>query len=129
MKKLILLILIPALILTLGGCFVASTHFEIGGAAKIELRSGNDGSSVEITDAEDIRHITENINTLRFEKVNVEGTYDGWSYDISWYGADGGLMDSMVIMGGNRVQYGGAYYDSLGATVDTVFLDRLLEGE
>lgn len=128
MKKLILLIIILALPLALGGCFVASTHLEIGEADKIVLRSGNDGSSVEITDSGDIGHITENINTLRFEKVNTDKVYDGWSYDITWYGADGEPVDSMTIISGNRVQYNDTYYDSLGATVDTAFLDRLLEG-
>ena len=37
-------------------------------------------------------------------------------------------MDEMLIISGNRVQYGGIYYDSIGATIDTVFLDRMLEG-
>ena len=56
MKKLILLILIPALILTLGGCFVASTRLQVEEAAKIELSSG-EGAAVEIVDGGDIQYI------------------------------------------------------------------------
>lgn len=127
MKKLLLLMMIPVLLLTLGGCFVAGTSLEVGEAARIELRSGDDGVLVEVTDAEDIRHITDNINTLRFEKVRTGKEYTGKRYSVSWYGPDGGLMDEMLILGGNRVEYNGTYYDSIGATVDTAFLDRLLE--
>lgn len=128
MKKLMLLIIILALPLVLGGCFVASTRLEIGGGAKkIVLVSGSDGKTVEITDSGDIGHITENINTLRFEKVNTDKVYDGWRYSITWYGPDGGQIDSMEIKSGNRVWYNDVYYDSLGATIDTVFLDGLLE--
>lgn len=127
MKKLILLILIPALILTLGGCFVASTRLQVEEAAKIDLSSG-EGAAVKISDSGDIRYITENINTLRFEKVSTDREYSRWDYSLAFYGPDGGLMDEMLIISGNRVQYGGIYYDSIGATIDTVFLDRMLEG-
>lgn len=129
MKKLILLIIIPALLLTLSGCFVASTRLEIPQeAAKLELRSGKDGGMVEITDSESIGRVTGNISALRFEKVNTDRTYDGWSYELTWLGPDGSPLDSMTIISGNRVRYNDAYYDSLGATIDTVFLDELLEG-
>ena len=83
---------------------------------------------MEISDSGDIRYITENINTLRFEKVSTDREYSRWDYSLAFYGPDGGLMDEMLIIGGNRVQYGGIYYDSIGATIDTVFLDRMLEG-
>lgn len=130
MKKLVMLIISTALLLTLTGCFVASTHLEIGGGAeRIELRSGDDGKAAEITDRDDIAHITENINTLRFEKVNPGRDHTGWSYGITWYGPDGEKLDELLIISGNRVWYNDTYYDSLGATIDTVFLDGLLEGE
>lgn len=127
MKKLIILLMVPVLMLILGGCFAAGTSLEVGQAARIELRSGDDGKLVEVTDVEDVRHITDNVNTLRFEKVRTGKEYTGRRYSVSWYGPDGELMDEMLILGGNRVEYNGTYYDSIGATVDTAFLDRILE--
>lgn len=64
MKKLIVLIVALVCVLGLVGCADKNMTFDIEDASKIELRSGNDGTLVEITDAEDIKYITDNIISL-----------------------------------------------------------------
>ena len=59
MKKMLALGLALVLSLCVVGCSEKSMTFDIGEANKIELRSGADGTMVEITNAEDIKYITE----------------------------------------------------------------------
>lgn len=128
MRKRIVLLLALVLAVSLTACLSAAATLDIGEADRIELRSGDSGAAVQVTDAEDIRHITDNINTLRFEKVKSGNDSSGWSYSLSWYGPDGALADEMVILNESRINYNGDFYMSVGAGIDTVFLDRLLEG-
>lgn len=127
MKKRMVVILALACVLGLAGCMVNTVSFEIPEAALIRLRSGNDGLAVEITDQEDIQRITENINVLKFEKGYSSEDYDGWSYTLTWYDADGVQLDEITVMTDNRISYEGYFYAAIGAGIDTKYLDGLLD--
>lgn len=126
MKKWMVMLLAVACVLGLAGCMVNAVSFEIPEAAMIQLRSGNDGSLVEITAQDDIQQITENINALKFEKGYSSEDYTGWSYSITWYNSDGAPLEEITIMTDNQISYEGYFYVSIGAGIDTKYLDGLL---
>ena len=126
MKRGIAFILICFFLLGLAGCMSERENLELPEADMIRLRSGLDGAEVDITDQEDIRRITENINVLKFEKGYSSKDYDGWSYSLTWYDSQGKALDSLTVMTGNRVSYHDFFYVSVGGGIDTPFFDQLL---
>lgn len=126
MKRGIAFILICFFLLSLAGCMSERENLELPEADMIRLRSGLDGAEVDITDQEDIRRITENINVLKFEKGYSSKDYDGWSYSLTWYDSQGKALDSLTVMTGNRVSYHDFFYVSVGGGIDTPFFDQLL---
>ena len=102
------ILIVICIVICVGVLLVACSSiksFEIPSAAKVELRSGNTGNFVEITDADSIEKITNNINSLRYEKGNSSNDYTGWSYSIKWYNTDGSLIEEIVILGNQAIDY------------------------
>ena len=83
MKKFVAAFLVLVLALSVAGCAEKSMKFDIGEASKIELRSGTDGTVIEITNTEDIEHITDNINAMTFSKGESSKDHSGWSYSLN----------------------------------------------
>ena len=109
-------------------CSSRTHKFEIGGAAKITVTSGNTGEKVEINDTESIQHITDNINGLTYskgKKVNSEG----WSYTLIWYDKDGNELKKLTVLNEYTVIYDGRYYKGMEADyeIDLAFLKDLFE--
>lgn len=100
--------------------------FEIPSAAKLELSSGNTGNIVEITDADNIQQITNNINSLRYEKGHSSNDSTGWSYSIKWYNTDGSLIEEIAILDNQVIDYGERFYTVSDGNIDTELLDDLL---
>lgn len=131
MKRLIALVLALVCVLSLVGCSETNMTFDIGEASKIELRSGNDGTMVEITDVEDIQYITDNINSLTFSKGESSKDYSGWSYSLKWYDSENNMMEEMVVMSEYQIDYKDYFYKGMEADhkIDISFLDTLLGNE
>lgn len=129
MKKGIITGLLLLLFFCLTGCEEKGLTFDIGQASKIELRSGNSGKEIEITDPEDIQYITENINQLTYYKDKSREGYTGWSYSLVWYDSKGNVMERMVIMSRNYIDYKEYFYNAIGTAkcIDTDYLDSLLD--
>ncbi len=131
MKRLIVLVWALVCVLSLLGCSETNMTFDIGEASKIELRSGNDGTMVEITDVEDIQYITDNINSLTFSKGESSKDYSGWSYSLKWYDSENNMMEEMVVMSEYQIDYKDYFYKGMEADhkIDISFLDTLLGNE
>ncbi len=112
MKKLIIFCLTLALFtISLVGCAKREIQFEIGTASKVKIFSGSTGRSAEITDAEVIKTITDDINSHKFTKDKSSKNWEGFSYYITWYDADGEQMEEVVLMNGSRISYNDYFYD------------------
>ena len=127
MKKIIAMVLCLVLALSIVGCGKNDTKtFEITGAEKLTVMSGETGKSIEITNANDIKYITDNINALKYskgEKVNS----DGWSYALQWIDKDGKTIDSLSLLGdGYTVISDGYYYKGMlvDYEIDLEFLEN-----
>ncbi len=125
MKKLIAIILSLTFVLALVGCSSKPKTFDITGAEKLTIRSGATGESIDITNTEDIKYITDNINALKYskgEKVNS----DGWSYNLQWFDENGEIIENLTLLGGGyTIIYDGYYYKGMEADyeIDLAFLD------
>ena len=114
--------------LSMVGCSNKSMTFDIGEVNKIELRSGTDGTTVEITSAEDIQYITDNINALTFSKGESSQDYNGWSYWLKWYDSENTLIEEIVVMDADLIDYKDYFYSSTETynRIDIDYFDTLL---
>ena len=118
-------------VLSLEGCSpktkpTETTTFEIADAASLTVRSGITGESIDMTDAEDISYITDNISALTFSKGDKVDS-DGWSYFLCWKDENGNEIEEMALTGdGCTVIYDGHYYKSMtvDGEIDLLFLER-----
>ena len=128
MRKIMALGLVLVFALSMVGCSNKSMTFDIGEVSKIELRSGTDGTTVEITSAEDIQYITDNINALTFSKGESSQDYNGWSYWLKWYDSENTLIEEIVVMDADLIDYKDYFYSSTETynRIDIDYFDTLL---
>ncbi len=132
MKKrclLLLLILLFVYLLIMIGYSKQNLQFDIGDAEKITVFSGSTGRTVEVMDKETIKHITKNINSLNLTKEKSAKGYDGYTYHIAWYDAEGKLMESIIVMSNGKIRYNDYFYltDEAEGTVDMDDIDGLFK--
>lgn len=120
MKKLTALCLALVLALSLVGCSDKNMTFDIGNATQIQIRSGLTGDEVIIEDSEFVKGVTENINSLTFEKMNkVSGV--GYTYMLTWMDETDRKIASITITeeNGYQISHDGYYYKvGAGLAVD-----------
>ncbi|MCC8196730.1 MAG: hypothetical protein LIO49_08055 [Ruminococcus sp.] len=131
MKRIFVLILTVAVALTMVGCAEKVVTFNIDGASKILLMSGSSGETVEITDPETIAYITDNINSMTFNRDESSRQHNDWSYSLRWYDSEDNLIEYIVIMSATRIDYDNYFYNEMDADVeiDIAYLEELLSGE
>ncbi len=128
MKRFLALVLVFATVLTMVGCAKKTVTFDIDGASKILLMSGSSGETVEITDEETIKYITDNINSMTFNRHESSRQHNGWSYSLRWYDSDDNLIEYIVVMNATRIDYDNYFYNEMDADVeiDIAYLEELL---
>ena len=111
--------------LALAGCGPKAKTFEISGAEVLTIVSGTTGETVTITDEEEIRYVTDQINALTFSRGGkAEG--DGWSESLCWYDGTGSVVEQLALMGdGYTVIHEGRFYQGMEADheIDLAFLE------
>ena len=116
-------------VIGLVGIFSKNMTFDIGEAAKINIKSGLTGEETNIADNEFIKDITENINSLRFEKTSSTDGKVGYAYMLTWYDADGAEIADITITdeNGYQISHDGYYY-KVGAdlNIDIELIDEML---
>ena len=129
MKKYIALVLALVCVLGLAGCSDKNMTFDIGTANKINIKSGLTGDEVNIADNEFIQSITENINSLRFEKTSKVNGKVGYAYMLTWFDTEDNQIARITITeeNGYQISHDGYYY-KVGADlcIDTELIDEML---
>ena len=135
MKKVLPIIYVIALVLALVcvlglvGCSDKNITFDIGTANKINIKSGLTGDEVNIADNEFIQSITENINSLRFEKTSKVNEKVGYAYMLTWFDTEDNQIARITITeeNGYQISHDGYYY-KVGAdlSIDTELIDEML---
>ena len=130
MKQLMTLVLALVYMLGLVSCSSKPKTFEIVGAERLTVRSGTTGESIDITNVDDIKYITDNINSLKYSKgKKVNGS--GWSYSLQWFDQNGAIIEKLILFGdGYTINYDGYYYKGMSADyeIDLSFLDSQFAG-
>ena len=78
-------------------------------AKSIKIFRGSSGESVEISDAEVIKRITDNINSVELSREKRDNI-DGFSYAISWYDENGAKIEAITVFYESKVSYDGWIY-------------------
>lgn len=124
-KHLILISLTLICCLFLTSCDKKMT-FAIENTETILVMSGTTGKSIEITDKDIIQQITDNINSLSFERGSRINS-SGWGYNIRWYNAAGDEIENMSTGGtGTNLFYDGYNWSIVSGNIDTELLDEVL---
>ena len=125
-RKLVPALFCALMLVLLAGCGLVRS-FQIGEAARMTLTSGATGETVELTDPEAIRAVTDNIESIRFQRCSSSGNSTGWSYAIRWYDAGGAVLEDMVIQSSGMINVDGWFWAADSGGVDTALLEELLE--
>ncbi len=112
MKKLIAIVLALVSMLSLVGCVDKDLTFDIGEASEINIKSGLTGDEVIIADNEFIQSITENINSLRFERTSATDGKIGYAYMLTWFDTEDKQIASITVTeeNGYQISHDGYYY-------------------
>lgn len=111
MKRVISIIMALVCIMGLCGCGNADLVLSIPEASAVYIKSGLTGDEVILADDEFIDAITDNINSLSFEKKGAaEG--DEYAYILVWYDDDNNEAASLTITeeNGYQIIFDGFYY-------------------
>lgn len=125
MKKLIVSVFTLVCVLGSAGCSSTKT-FEIEDAQKIVLISV-EGKKVEITDADTIQQITDQMISIPFQKGKSSKDKNGFGPIIQWYDSNGDMVEVISVMGDQTIDYGGHYWTAVNGSIDTEGLNELLE--
>jgi len=129
MKKLITFVFTLICILGLIACANKNMTFDIGAASIINIKSGLTGDEINVTDKEIIQSITQDINSLRFEKTSASDGKVGYVYMVKWFDADNKQIESITITeeNGYQISYGGYFY-KVGAdlSIDVTLINEMI---
>ena len=75
----------------------------------MKIFCGSNGESVEISDANVIKHITDDINSFEFDREKRDNI-DGFSYAITWYDENGAKIEAITLFSKSEISYGGWIY-------------------
>lgn len=111
MKKITALILALVCMLCLSGCSDQKAKLDIGEANSIYVESPF--GKAYITDHSAIFRITENINSLEYERTSAICDEDEYVYLLKWLDADNNEIKSVAITeeNGQQIGYKGYYYN------------------
>lgn len=108
-----MLISVLAFVFVLGlvGCSSKRLTFDIGDASQIKIFSSLTGDEVIISDEDFIKDVTQNINSLTFEKTGKEEE-PGYAYILTWMDKENNEVASLTITeeNGHQISYDGYYY-------------------
>ncbi len=129
MKKFIAMMLCLVLALSLVGCSNKNLTFDIGAASRVHIKSGLTGDEVNITDAELIKNITADINSLAFIKTSSSEGKVGYVYMLTWFDTADKQMAQITITeeNGYQISHEGNYYKvDADLSIDIELIDKML---
>ena len=106
-------------------CASNTLTFQLENITKIELRDGNNGNTVSITDKDRIQTLIQPFNENEFIKNKSSKDSAGWKYWIKFY-QDDKIIIEINNVSSNMIDYNGYFYDIKDGTINTDFYDELL---
>ena len=132
MKRYIAFLFAFVYVLSLVGCAsksdgtTSSYHsFEFENVSKLVVISV-DGKRFEVTDTDTVQQITDNIESIQFEKGESSENTNGFGPFIQWYGANDNLIESISVMGEETIIYDGFFWTATDGNIDEAILNEIL---
>ena len=133
MKKYIALVLALACVLGLAGCAGRSygttsseyKSFKFENVSKLIIIS-IDGKRYEVTAPDTVRQITENIESIQFEKGESSENSNGFGPFIQWYDANDNLIESISVMAEETIIYNRFFWTAADGNIDYTALNQIL---
>ena len=98
------------------------------GTIYIDLRNGNTGENVIITDASTINTITNYFTANDFKRENNSTNSTGWTYHLELISVTGDIIADIMVMSANNISFGDYFYSSSNNTaIDVVYIDSLFD--
>ena len=101
----------------------------IDGATKIEATKydmGEEIGSVTITVEESVKHIVDNLNSLKLKELK-HNMPTAIEYELSFYNADGEMMKTISITLDDWVDYHGSFHAVVNGELDAEYIAGLIE--
>lgn len=125
MKTRKFIVFIPLCLLLLCACGEKSKTFDLSGAQALTVTSVS-GQKTEVTDPETAEKIARSIGALEFERGESSADVNGFGPIVTWYGADGGVLDAVSVMDAETIMYGGYFWTAKGGNIDTESISSVL---
>ena len=130
MKKLIALVLALICVLGLVGCSNGSikgidkaTEIEV---VQYDISSGAEIGTVVLTEEADIKHIVDNINSLKFKKMeNTDPTV--LEYKLVFCNANNEVIETVSIPANDWLGFDGYFHSITSGELDRAYIAGLLE--
>ena len=129
MKKISAGILSFALITAFAGCSSDAgsdnfKSFEFENVSKMMVISV-DGKRFEVTDTDMVQKITENIESVRFEKGRSNKNLNGFGPFVQWYDTNDELIESISVMGDQTIIYDGFLWTAENGNIDVELFQKV----
>ena len=119
MKKSIAVVLASLCLagMLLGGCSPKTKAFSIEDPQRITITSLS-GKKTDITEETVIQQVTERITSIQFERGESSKNTNGFGPFISWYDANGKLIESVSVMGDDTILYDDYFWKAVDGGTD-----------
>ena len=130
MKKLIALVLALVCVLGLVGCSNGSIK-GIDKSTKIEVvqydkSNGTEIGTVALTEETSIKHIVDNLNSLKLKKMNYnEPTV--LEYKLTFFNAEGETIETISIPANDWVEVDGSFHSITSGELDRAYIAGLFD--
>ena len=112
-------------LLILGGCGKKTKVFDMDGAQTLTVTSVS-GQKTEAKDRETAEKIMGRIGALEFERDKSAANVNGFGPIVTWYGADGGVIDAVSVMDAETIMYDGYFWTAKGGNIDTESINAVI---
>ena len=117
-------------VLGLTGCIGKSMRYDIGQASTIIIKSGLTSEEVRLSDSEVISKITEDINSLRFEKTAESNDEMNYIYMLTWLDEESNVIETVTVTSENgyQIRHNGHYYKVCAdLCIDTSLIEQAFD--
>lgn len=96
---------------------------------EIRIFDGNTGKEAIIEDEAIIEEIVAMFNAIEFKKTGVSIGYVGYSYNVTYYNAQGENVQNFIVNNEKKLRYEGFFYEPQNKDMDFAMLEDVMTNE
>ena len=130
-KKIAILLLVAAILIVIGAVWlnvpINLINLDADDVLEIVVLNGENGNTTHIDDEEQIRYIIDNLNDVVVKRSKLSVGYDGYSFSVTIYLADGDEADSFIINSEYSVRRDPFFYTVTEGEIDYDYIEAIAE--